>query len=87
MQYSAYLTYAAFSNAVVLDEASRQYALEIAKYQNIVITFVCVLAVAEVLFYKKPHSGHSDKSTNLREIVLRWLGLRDVDEHRHFVVA
>ncbi|MGB4768543.1 MAG: hypothetical protein WBP22_04760 [Candidatus Saccharimonas sp.] len=55
------LTYAAFSNAVVLDEASRQYALEIAKYQNIVITVCVSLAVAEVLFYKKPHSGHSDK--------------------------
>lgn len=49
------LTYAAFSNAVVLDEASRQYALEIANYQNIAITVCILLAVAEVLFYKKPH--------------------------------
>lgn len=55
------LTYAAFSNAVVLDEASRQYALEIAKYQNMAITVCILLAVAEVLFYKKPHPHESKK--------------------------
>lgn len=51
------LTYGAFSNAVVLDAASKQYVLEIVKYQNIVITVCVVLAVVEVLFYKKPHGS------------------------------
>lgn len=49
------LTYGAFSNAVVLDGASKQYVLEIVKYQNIAITVCIVLAIVEVLFYRKPH--------------------------------
>jgi len=49
------LTYGAFSNAVVLDDASKQYVLEIVKYQNVVITACVLLAVVEVLFYRKPH--------------------------------
>lgn len=51
----AMLTYGAFSNAVVLDDASKQYVLEIVKYQNVVITACVLLAVVEVLFYRKPH--------------------------------
>jgi len=51
----AMLTYGAFSNAVVLDDASKQYVLEIVKYQNAVITACILLAVIEVLFYRKPH--------------------------------
>lgn len=54
------LTYAAFSNAVVLDAASRQYALEIAKYQHIAITICVSMALLEVLFYKKPHTSHKE---------------------------
>lgn len=49
------LTYGAFSNAVVLDEASTKYVLEIVKYQNIVITICVVLATIEILFSRKPH--------------------------------
>lgn len=54
------LTYGAFSNAVVLDDASKNYVLEIMKYQNVAITACVSLAVLEVLFYKKPHA-HSDR--------------------------
>lgn len=55
------LTYGAFSNAVVLDASSKQYALEIVKYQNIIITICVCLAIIEVLFYKKPHSHEARK--------------------------
>lgn len=55
------LTYGAFSNAVVLDDASKQYVLEIVKYQNVVITVCVLLAVIEILFYRKP-AGHEHKS-------------------------
>lgn len=55
------LTYAAFSNAVVLDAASKQYALTILRYQNIAITVCVCLAILEILLYKKPHSGHEGK--------------------------
>ena len=49
----ALLTYGAFSNAVVLDESSRQYVIEFVKYQNIAITVCVVLAVVEVVFHSK----------------------------------
>ena len=51
---AAVLTYGAFSNAVILDEASKSTVLEIVKYQNIAITACVGLAVLEVLLYKKP---------------------------------
>lgn len=54
------LTYGAFSNAVVLDEASKQYVLEFVKYQNIIITACVSLAMFEVLFHKKP-KVHGEK--------------------------
>lgn len=43
------LTYGAFSNAVVLDDASRGYALDILHWQNIAVTVGLALALAEVL--------------------------------------
>ena len=55
------LTYGAFSNAVVLDAASKHYALAILQYQHIAITVCVGLAIHEVLLYKKPHSGHEAK--------------------------
>ena len=55
------LTYGAFSNAVVLDDASKSYVLEIVKYQNIAITACVGLALLEVLLYKKPHAGHEKR--------------------------
>ncbi len=48
------LTYAAFSNAVILDSQSRQYVLEMVKYQNVIVTVCVVLAIADVIFYRKP---------------------------------
>ena len=48
------ITYGAFSNAVVLDEGSRQIVLELVKYQSVVITTAIVLSVLELLFYKRP---------------------------------
>lgn len=48
------LTYGAFSNAVVLDSASKEYVLQLVNYQNIIITICVVFALLEVLFYKKP---------------------------------
>lgn len=56
------LTYGAFSNAVVLDEASKSYVRNIVKYQNIAITACVTCAVFEVLFYRRPHTrSHIDK--------------------------
>lgn len=54
------LTYGAFSNAVVLDAASKSYVLEIVKYQNIAITTCVGLALLEILIYKK-HHAHGEK--------------------------
>lgn len=55
------LTYGAFSNAVVLDEASKQYALEFVKYQNIIITVCVGYALLEVLVYRKPAEHHEER--------------------------
>lgn len=55
------LTYGAFSNAVVLDEQSKQYIVEFVKYQNIIITVGVVLALLSVLLYRKPHEHHEEK--------------------------
>lgn len=52
------LTYGAFSNAVVLDAASKSYVLEIVKYQNIAITACVAFALFETLLHKKPHDKH-----------------------------
>ncbi len=54
----AALTYGAFSNAVVLDEASRQYVLQFVQYQNIIVTVCVALALLEILFHKKQHDKH-----------------------------
>lgn len=54
------LTYGAFSNAVVLDEQSKAYIVDFVKYQNIMITACVVIAILDVLFYKKP-VHHDDK--------------------------
>ena len=51
------LTYGAFSNAVILDEASTKYVLEIVKYQNAIITACVVLATIGILFAKKVRSA------------------------------
>jgi hypothetical protein len=51
------LTYGAFTNAVVLDAASEQYVAQFIKYDNVIITIAIVIALGEVLFYKK-HTSH-----------------------------
>ena len=50
----AMLTYGAFANAVVLDEASKQYVAQLIAYDKYIITAGVVLAVLDVMFYKKP---------------------------------
>lgn len=47
---AAMLTYGAFSGAVVLDDASRQYALDIIRWQNVVITAAIALVLLEIVF-------------------------------------
>ena len=47
------LTYAAFSNAVVLDDASSAIVAQIMRYSNLVITVGIVIAIFDVLSAKK----------------------------------
>ncbi len=55
------LTYAAFSNAVVLDTGSAEIVKQIFAYQAVITTASIVLALLDVLFYKKPHSYEKHK--------------------------
>lgn len=50
----ALLTYGAFSNAVVLDDQSKQVVLNILNYEKWILTACIVLAVMEVLAFHKP---------------------------------
>lgn len=52
---AAMLTYGAFANAVVLDESSKQYVMQLLAYDKIIITAAITLAIGDVLFYKKPY--------------------------------
>ena len=49
------LTYGAFSNAVVLDEQSKQAVLQILAYERWILTACIVMAITEVLMFHKPH--------------------------------
>ncbi len=55
------LTYGAFANAVVLDETSRQYVVQLLAYDKIIITVAIILALLDILFYKKPHPHEKHK--------------------------
>jgi hypothetical protein len=55
------LTYGAFTNAVILDEASKQYVMTLLSYDSIIITAAIVLALFDVLFYRKPHPHERHK--------------------------
>ena len=55
------LTYAAFSNAVVLDAGSEEIVKQIFTYQAVITTTAIVLAILDILFYKKPHSRDHNK--------------------------
>lgn len=55
------LTYGAFANAVILDEASKEYVTQLLSYDKVIITSAIVLALGDVLFYKKPHLADKHK--------------------------
>lgn len=55
------LTYAAFSNAVVLDEGSKDIVRQIFSREAIITTAAILLAVLEVLLYRKPHTHDKHK--------------------------
>ncbi len=55
------LTYGAFANAVILDEASTSYVTTLLSYDKIIITVAIVAALFEVLFYRKPHASSKHK--------------------------
>lgn len=55
------LTYGAFSNAVVLDEQSKQIVLSILAYERWILTACIVLAVGEVIILHHPHRDHDPK--------------------------
>lgn len=48
------LTYGAFSNAVVLDDASKDAVLNILSYEKWILTACITLAIGEVLVFHKP---------------------------------
>ncbi len=54
------LTYGAFANAVVLDEASKTYVAHLLTYDRIIITTAIILALLDILLYKRPqpHEKH-----------------------------
>lgn len=55
------LTYGAFANAVVLDEASRFYVTQLLSYDKAIITAAIILALGDVLFYRKSHLADRHK--------------------------
>ena len=55
------LTYGAFVNAVVLDDGSQVFVTQLLAYDTVIITVAIVLALGEVLFYKKPHARDEHK--------------------------
>lgn len=55
------LTYGAFANAVIIDESSRVFVEQALAYDKVIITTAIVLALGDVLFYKKPQSHDKHK--------------------------
>ena len=58
---AAMLTYGAFSNAVILDEASKEYVRIIVGYQNILITLGVCTGLAEAMLFHRPHQHEQKK--------------------------
>ena len=56
----AMLTYVAFSNAVVLDEQSKDVVLVILSYERWILTACIILAIVEVLAFHKPRHPIED---------------------------
>ncbi len=55
------LTYGAFANAVILDDASTGYVTTLLSYDKIIITVAIVASLLEVLFHRKSHGGKHKK--------------------------
>ena len=55
------LTYGAFSNAVILDEQSKDVVLTMLGYERWILTACIVLAIAEVLAIHKPRHPIQDQ--------------------------
>ena len=55
------LTYGAFSNAVVLDEGSKEVVRQIFSYEAIIITVAILCSIAEVFLYRKPRVNDKRK--------------------------
>lgn len=55
------LTYGAFSNAVVLDDASKDVVRQLVSYQPMITTVAIILAMFDILLYKRP-ALHKKKS-------------------------
>ena len=56
------LTYGAFANAFVIDEASKDYVIWLVSYENIIITVGVVLALIDVVYHKKSPQTKKKKS-------------------------
>lgn len=56
------LTYGAFTNAVILDEASRQIVLQLLPYDGMVITLCIVLALVNIVYHRQAKVGSKKKS-------------------------
>lgn len=55
------LTYGAFSNAVVLDEGSKEVVRQIFSYEASIITVAILCSIAEVFLYRKPRVNDKRK--------------------------
>lgn len=51
------LTYGAFANAVILQEPSRNIVLQLLPYDGVIITTCIVLALVDVVYHRKHHTG------------------------------
>lgn len=50
------LTYGAFANAVILDETSKSFVLELLPYDSAIITACIILALIDVIYHRKHKS-------------------------------
>lgn len=58
------LTYGAFSNAVILDEQSKNVVVNILYYEKWILTACIVLAISEVLAFHKPRHATEEYHKN-----------------------
>ena len=55
------LTYGAFSNAVVLDEQSKQIVLQMVQYEKWILTGCITAAICEIVLFHRPHHPEAKK--------------------------